>query len=86
MHPYIACSQDYADIILNTLKDAEAAISKDLVLNGKIMTQAGLDQAIAQVQGAVMMAYPMGLPEDETVKYILEDDEDLTGSAVRHFY
>jgi hypothetical protein len=49
------------------------------------MTQAGLDQAIANVQGAVMMAYPMGLPEDETVKYILEDDEDLTGSAVRYF-
>ncbi len=46
------------------------------------MTKAGLDQAIANVQGAVMMAYPMGLPDGETVKDILDDNEDLSGTAV----
>jgi hypothetical protein len=29
-----------------------------------------------------MIAYPMGLPEWETVRDILEDKEDLSGSAV----
>lgn len=46
------------------------------------MTKQSLQDAINTVRGAIMIAYPQGLPEGETVKHILENDEDLAGSAV----
>lgn len=46
------------------------------------MTKTSLEDAINTVRGAIMIAYPQGLPEGETVKDILENNEDLAGSAV----
>ena len=46
------------------------------------MTNSDLQKVLDNVRGAIMIAYPMGLPEWDTVRDILEDKEDLSGSAV----
>ena len=38
--------------------------------------------ALEEVRGAVTIVFPEGLPVWETVREILDDNEDLTGSAV----
>jgi cilia- and flagella-associated protein 298 len=50
--------------------------------SSSILTSEAIDESIQNIGGALTIAFPMGLPEYEPVKYILEDDEDLTGSAV----
>lgn len=46
------------------------------------LTAAMLREAIDRVRGAVMMCYPMGLPEYDFIREALEDREDLAGSNV----
>ena len=46
------------------------------------MTKESLQDAINTIRGAIMIAYPQGLPEGETVRDILEDKEELAGTAV----
>jgi hypothetical protein len=41
-----------------------------------------LREAIDRVRGAVMICYPMGLPEYDFIREALEDREDLAGSNV----
>lgn len=76
-----ACSEEYAEIIRKTLKEAEDMISKDRVVNGQVTTLKDYETVFENVKGALMIAYPMGLPEEETVRDILEDNEDLSQSA-----
>ena len=45
------------------------------------LTKKMLEEAIDNVRGAVMICYPMGLPEFDPVRHILEGDEDLTGTS-----
>jgi hypothetical protein len=66
---------------LKTLEDAEAVLSKDLVLGGKVFKMQQIDDALNNVRGAIMIAYPMNLPEGEPVRDILEGTEDLSGTA-----
>ena len=42
-----------------------------------------LQTVLDNIRGALMIAYPQGLPADEPAQYILDDDEDLSKSAVR---
>eukprot|EP00753_Platysulcus_tardus_P016437 PLAT5708.1.p1 GENE.PLAT5708.1~~PLAT5708.1.p1 ORF type:complete len:290 (+),score=124.99 PLAT5708.1:135-1004(+) len=76
-----APSPDMADVISKTCEEALAAISKDKVRAKKSTTAAELNEVIAHVGGAVTMAFPMGLPDYDPVRIILEDDEDLSGKA-----
>lgn len=46
------------------------------------LTRAALEAEVDKVRGAVMIAYPMGLPEWDLVRLALEDDEDLAGTQV----
>ena len=39
--------------------------------------------AIDNIRGAVMICYPMGLPEWDLVRENLESKEDLSGTSVR---
>ena len=41
------------------------------------MTEAELDDKLSNVRGAVMMAYPMGLPSWDTMKKFLGTIEDM---------
>ena len=42
-----------------------------------------LKDAIDNIRGAVMICYPMGLPEWDLIRENLEDKEDLSGTSVR---
>ena len=75
-----SCDPKAAETLLKTLADAEAAISKHQVLKKVYLTKKMLLENIDNIRGAVMMCYPMGLPEWDSVRLALEDDEDLSGT------
>ncbi|ORX44185.1 hypothetical protein BCR36DRAFT_360164 [Piromyces finnis] len=70
-----------AKIIEKALDDAEQLISKDKVDQKIFITEKELEEAIQTVKGAVMIAYPMGIPTFDPVQEIIDDNEDLSGSA-----
>ena len=61
--------------------DADAAISKTTVDRKVVTTMAVLQDKLDNIRGSVMMAYPMGLPEWDTVKLTIEGEEGLDGTA-----
>ena len=48
-----------------------------------VMKKAELAEHIDLIRGAVMICFPMGLPEWDNVRLAIEDTEELEGSAVR---
>lgn len=46
------------------------------------LTKHRLSEAIDNIRGAVMICYPMGLPEWDFVRQALEATEDLAGTSV----
>lgn len=53
-----------------------------LVQQKQPLTAAVLEAAIDNIQGAVMICYPAGLPDWDFVRQCLEGREDLTGTNV----
>lgn len=47
-----------------------------------LLTKAALEEAIDNVRGAVMIAFPQGLPEWDLVRQGLEGTEELAGTSV----
>ena len=45
--------------------------------NRVALTESNLQDKVANVRGAVIMSYPMGLPEWEKVKTVLDSDDGL---------
>lgn len=41
-----------------------------------------VNEALAQLRGAVMIVYPMGLPPHDPIKMEFENQEDLAGTQV----
>jgi hypothetical protein len=72
---------DTAKVIEKALDDAEQLISKDKVAQNIFITDKELEEAIQTIKGAVMIAYPMGIPSFDPVQEIIDDNEDLSGSA-----
>ena len=46
------------------------------------MKKADLLEAIDTIRGAVMVNFPMGLPEWDNVRLAIEDKEELEGTSV----
>ena len=46
------------------------------------MKKADLLEAIDNIRGAVMINFPMGLPEWDNVRLAIEDNEQLEGTSV----
>jgi len=61
--------------------DAEAALSKDNVARKVAINLAMLQEKLDNMRGAVTMAYPMGLPEYDTVRLTIEGEHGLEGTA-----
>lgn len=76
-----APTQEMAHVILETLNTLHNAIDKQRAAEITCIDPEGIEKAMRDCQGAVAMAYPMGLPEYDPVREIFEDDEDLKGSA-----
>mmetsp|Transcript_19922 Transcript_19922/g.59351 ORF Transcript_19922/g.59351 Transcript_19922/m.59351 type:complete len:287 (+) Transcript_19922:169-1029(+) len=60
--------------------DGEAYISKNQAKLRKALTQAGCEDKILNMKGAVTMAYPMGLPKWDPVYCALESADGLEGT------
>ncbi|KAJ3022415.1 hypothetical protein HKX48_006232 [Thoreauomyces humboldtii] len=75
-----APSEQISEVIRKTLNDAKACLSADLIKSGKPLEASIIDEALDHIRGAITIAWPMGLPEWEPVKDILDDKEDLSGT------
>ena len=51
-----------------------------------LLTKAALEEAIDNIRGAVMIAFPQGLPEWDLVRQALEGTEELAGTSVSPSY
>jgi len=76
-----APSDELAEVIRRTVQDAKALTSEQQVQRKVATTAAALEDAINNVRGAVMIVYPMGLPDYDLVRQILEERELLEGQA-----
>lgn len=70
-----------AKVIEQTLNEAEQLISKDKVQQNIFITDKQLEEAIQNVKGAIMIAYPMGIPDFDPVQEIIDNNEDLSGTT-----
>jgi len=61
--------------LLQTAQDLEEYADKAQVQKRVALSQSILQDKIANVRGAVIMAYPMGLPEWDLVKLSLDSDD-----------
>ncbi|KAL6764920.1 flagellar basal body protein [Haematococcus lacustris] len=79
-----ACDPEVAKVLLRTLDEASATASKVQAEKKIPLTRALLMEAVDNVRGAVMICYPMGLPEWDLVRMLLEDREEDVGASYGH--
>jgi len=74
------CDPNVAKVLMKTLENAETLASKDQADNKVVLSKTMLMDAMDEIRGAVMICYPMGLPEWDPVRGSLENCEDLSGT------
>jgi len=74
-----APSDELAQVIVRTVTDALALTDDSNVARKKASAAAPMEEAINNIRGAVMIVYPMGLPDYDHVRQILEERESLEG-------
>ncbi|XP_037323924.2 cilia- and flagella-associated protein 298 [Pungitius pungitius] len=67
-------------ILLRTVEDAKALISKKQVEANVCFTVEMVTEALDPLRGAVMIVYPMGLPPHDPIRMEFENQEDLSGT------
>lgn len=67
-----------ADVLAKTSADGLSAASRDHASRGVALTSRGLQEKVDNIRGAVAMAYPMGLPEWDPVRLMIESKLDGT--------
>ncbi|KAL6098684.1 cfap298 [Pungitius sinensis] len=67
-------------ILLRTVEDAKALISKKQVEANVCFTVEMVKEALDPLRGAVMIVYPMGLPPHDPIRMEFENQEDLSGT------
>jgi len=76
-----APSPELAAVMTKTVEDALALTSEKQVQMKSKITAKMLSEALSNIRGAVMICYPMGLPDYDIVRQILEEREEVEGSA-----
>ena len=76
-----APSDELAAVIQRTVEDALSLTSEKQVQRKVATTAEALEEAVNNIRGAVMIVYPMGLPDYDHVRMILEERELLEGAA-----
>jgi hypothetical protein len=80
-----APSDEMSAVIQRCVQDALALVAEAQVQRKVASTAAALEEAISNIRGAVMIVYPMGLPDYDDVRQILEEREALEGSAALEY-
>jgi len=75
-----APADELAAVINRTVEDAKALTDNKMVDMKQPISAKPLEDAINNIRGAVMIVYPMGLPDYDHVRQILEEREELEGS------
>jgi len=75
-----APAENMADVIRRTVAELEASISKEQFEKKVVFNLEMFQEKFDNVRGALMIVYPMGLPDWEPARLIFEDEEDLSGS------
>jgi len=75
-----APNEAMADVITRTVAELSACIAKEQFERKVVFTKDMIQENFDKVRGALMIVYPMGLPDWEPAKLIVEEDEDLTGT------
>ena len=70
-----------AAVLTKTLEEAVEAQHSKHAANKTPLTVKALEEAIDKVRGAVMICYPMGLPDWDVVRQCLEGNEELAGTS-----
>jgi hypothetical protein len=78
----VAPAETQAATIATTVAAARALVHKDAVRRKEALSEAALAEAKSNIAGAVTIAFPMGLPEHEPIKQMLEGTEDVEGMAI----
>lgn len=65
-----------AAVIMRTAEEARALVSHKQALAGVALTAGALQERLDNLRGAVTMAFPMGLPEWDSVRLLIEDPGD----------
>ncbi|XP_068186906.1 cilia- and flagella-associated protein 298 isoform X2 [Antennarius striatus] len=68
------------DVLMRTVEEAKALISKKEVTANVCVTMKTVQEALDQLRGAVMIVYPMGLPSHDPIRMEFEEREDLSGT------
>lgn len=68
------------DVLMRTVEEAKALISKKQVQANVCVTVEMVKEALDQLRGAVMIVYPMGLPPHDPIRMEFEGQEDLSGT------
>ncbi len=76
-----APSPELAQVLQKTVEDGQALVSERQVQMKVPTTVRALEEAVNNIRGATMIVYPMGLPDYDTVRCILEEREALEGAA-----
>lgn len=76
-----APSAELAETLNRMCDDAAAIIHKTQVDRKVPINVPMLQERVDNIRGAVMMAYPMGLPEHDVIRLILEGNEVLEGTS-----
>lgn len=69
-----------AETLERVCADAQDALSPDLVRRRLAVSMAALEDKLANLKGAVMMAYPMGLPAWDPVALCIAGEDGLDGT------
>lgn len=69
-----------SETIESVCKDTEDALSPNLVKQRVAVSMQMLEDKLSNCQGAIMMAYPMGLPAWDPVTLCLEGEDGLDGT------
>eukprot|EP00656_Telonema_subtile_P011155 TRINITY_DN1548_c0_g1_i1.p1 TRINITY_DN1548_c0_g1~~TRINITY_DN1548_c0_g1_i1.p1 ORF type:complete len:286 (+),score=88.58 TRINITY_DN1548_c0_g1_i1:139-996(+) len=72
--------EQMADVIRRTVSELEASVGKQQFENKVVLCKEMIQDNFDKVRGALMIVWPMGLPDWEPAKLIVEEDEDLSGT------
>mmetsp|Transcript_26274 Transcript_26274/g.84991 ORF Transcript_26274/g.84991 Transcript_26274/m.84991 type:complete len:287 (+) Transcript_26274:1185-2045(+) len=73
--------EQLSKVFEDVCSEAERYVSKTQVALKKALTKQGLDDKLANLRGAVVMAFPMGLPKHDVVFAALESPDGLAGTG-----
>lgn len=72
-------------VLMKCADEVEAAVSNEHAKRRNALDIDKIKELIMNVKGAVMMSYPMGLPEWDPIRMNLEDTEDLSGQEASKY-